>query len=61
MTPTDIERVYGALAETLDHIGAEKSELFLTKLALLFSNEIGDADTVLALIDAACLNLDAAT
>lgn len=61
MNPIDIEHVYGALAETLDKVGAEKSELFLTKLALLLSNEIGDAETVLGLVYMASINLNASS
>jgi hypothetical protein len=60
MTPTDVERVYEALAEMLDTVGAEKSELFLAKLSLLLSNELGDAEQVLSLINMASINLDAA-
>lgn len=59
MTPTDIERVYEALAQTLDQVGEDKSELFLIKLALLLSNEIGDAESVLGLVNMARMNLDA--
>lgn len=59
MISTDVERVYDALAETLDIVGAEKSELFLAKLALLLSNELDDAERVLSIIDMARINLDA--
>lgn len=61
MTPTDVERVYDVLAETLDMVGMEKSELFLAKLALLLSNELGDAERVLNLINMASINLDASS
>lgn len=60
MTPTDVEHVYDALAETLDAVGAEKSELFLAKLALLLSHEVGDRTRVITLIADAATNLDAA-
>jgi hypothetical protein len=59
MIPTDVERVYDVLAETLDIVAAEKSELFLAKLALLLSNELDDAERVLSLINVARINLDA--
>lgn len=59
MSPTEVERVYEALAETLDKVGAEKSELFLVKLALLLSNELKDTENVLSLINAASDHLDA--
>jgi hypothetical protein len=61
MTPTDVETVYDALAMKLDSVGAEKSEMFLIKLALLLSHELGDATRVVSLIDDAERNLDAAT
>ena len=57
MTPQDVEAVYEALALTLDEVPAERRELFLAKLALLLSHEIGDADRVLGLIKDASANL----
>lgn len=59
MTPTNVERVYEALAETIDEVGAEKSELYLSKLALLLAYEIGDAESVLGLIESAREHLEA--
>ena len=53
-----MERVYDALAETLDRVGTKKSELFLAQLAMLLANEIGDAGNVLRLIDMASHNLE---
>ena len=61
MNPTDVERVYDALAEVLDMVGAEKSELFLAKLALLLSKELDDVERVLSLINMASINLDASS
>lgn len=50
MTPTQpalsltgLETVYDALASAIDQAGPEKAELFLTKLALLNANALGDA------------------
>lgn len=60
MTPTQVEQVYDGLAQTLDTVGQEKSELFLAKLALLLAREIGDPGRVLGLIVDASANLDAA-
>ena len=59
MTPTDVERVYDALAEKIDAIGPAKSELFLAKLALLLAHDIDDVGRVLTLIDEASSHLDA--
>jgi len=61
MTPQQIERVYEALAEKLDAVGSEKSELFLAKLALLLSREIEDPARVIDLIHDAADNLDVAS
>jgi len=58
MTPADVETVYEALAETLDAVGADKRELFLAKLALLLSHDLGDTARVLSRIGEAAQNLD---
>ena len=48
MTPTTtltipgLETVYDALANAIDRAGADKTELFLVKLALLNANGLGD-------------------
>ncbi len=39
-----VETVYDLLATAIDTVGAEKSELFLVKLALLNANALGDAE-----------------
>lgn len=59
MTPIDVERVYEVLADHIDLVGPAKTELFLAKLALLLSNEVGDAKRVLNLIEKARAHLDA--
>jgi hypothetical protein len=41
---TDLENVYDALAVAIDQAGADKTELFLVKLALLNANALGSAD-----------------
>lgn len=48
-----LEAVYDQLASTIDAVGAEKSELFLVKLALLAANRLGDAALFSELIGAA--------
>jgi hypothetical protein len=60
MTPQDVEQVYDALALKIDAAGSARSELFLAKLALLLSHEVGQADRVLELIEEASQNLDVA-
>lgn len=49
------ERLYDALAQAIDAAGPEQESLFLTKLALLLANQIGDevvVDTALAIAQA---------
>jgi len=38
-----LEQVYDRLAAAIDEAGAARSELFLTKLALLCAHSLGDA------------------
>lgn len=59
MTPKDVETVYEALALRLDDVGAQKREIFLAKLALLLSYDIGDAEKVCQRIAEASRNIDA--
>ena len=59
MTPREVETVYEALATTLDAIGADKRELYLAKLALLLSHDIGDAARACARIEEAARNMEA--
>lgn len=40
------ERLYDALAEAIDRVGPEHEALFLTKLALLLANRLGEEDAV---------------
>ncbi len=53
----ELEKVYDALAEGIDKATPEKSELFLTKLALLLANELGDSSTVTRSIKTALRDL----
>ena len=53
MSVEELEKVWATLAEATAQIGAEKTSLFLAKLALLFANELGDAATVERLIETA--------
>jgi hypothetical protein len=49
--------VYDALATAIDQAGADKTQLFLVKLALLNANALGDAVLVQTQIDAALKDL----
>lgn len=42
LTVPGLEQVYDALAEAIDHVGPEKSELFLVKLALMNAQALTD-------------------
>lgn len=50
MNVEDLERVWAMLAGATAAVGAEKTPLFLAKLALLLANELGDAATIERLI-----------
>lgn len=57
LSVTDLEAIYDRLAEAITAAGEEKEALFLTKLALLLANQLGDREAVDAAIDEALLNL----
>jgi hypothetical protein len=42
LTIAGLESVYDALASAIDQAGADKTELFLVKLALLNANALGN-------------------
>ena len=46
MNPTELERIYEALAHKLDEVGQGDSELYLAKLVLLLAHSVGDVDVV---------------
>lgn len=52
-----LESVYDALAAAIDQAGAEKSELFLVKLALLQAQAQGDAQAFARQVQAALCDL----
>jgi hypothetical protein len=53
---SDLENLYDTLAAGIDKAQA-KSELFLTKLALLLANDVADPKRVAALCEAALIDL----
>lgn len=52
-----LETVYDTLAVAIDEAGEAKSELFLTKLALLQAQALGDADAFRQQVQAALKDL----
>ena len=57
MKHEDLENIYAALAQKIDDVGEEQSELFLAKLVLLLAHKNGDAGEVQACIDDAAASL----
>jgi len=57
LTIPGLEQVYDALATAIDTAGAEKSELFLVKLALLNAQALADPALFQTHIDAALKDL----
>jgi len=53
----DLEALWEALARAVDQAGADRSELFLAKLALLLAEALGDRAAVEAAIAAALRDL----
>lgn len=58
MQPLELEEIYEALARQIDAVPAERRELFFAKLALLLTQELGDANRALALIRSAARHLE---
>lgn len=52
-----LEAVYDWLAQAIDTAGRDKAALFLTKLALLNAQALGDTETIRRHIDSALLDL----
>jgi hypothetical protein len=52
-----LETVYDTLASAIDEAGADKSELFLVKLALLQAQALGDAELFRQQVQAALKDL----
>lgn len=42
LSTSQLETVYDTLAQAIDQAGPQHAELFLTKLCLLLSNQLGD-------------------
>ncbi|MFK5977357.1 MAG: DUF2783 domain-containing protein [Rhizobiaceae bacterium] len=59
MKHSDLEIIYEVLAQKLDDVGEENVDLYLAKLVLLLSHQIGDAAPVLEAIESAAQSLDA--
>lgn len=57
LTIPGLESVYDALANAIDRAGAQRSELFLVKLALLQAQALGDPVRFGELVETALQNL----
>lgn len=51
MTDNELDIVYTRLCKTMTELGEAHAPLFLARFALLSIDRIGDADTVLQLVD----------
>lgn len=49
----DLEAFYDLLADAIDLVPPEKTELMLTKLALLMANEVADIEKLKVLLESA--------
>ena len=49
LTLPDLEKVYDLLAEAIDAVRTDKTELLLVKLALLLAQDLGDRERFAAL------------
>jgi hypothetical protein len=58
MSFEDIESAYETLANGIDTAGAQSEALFLTRLALLLSHELGDINAFRNAIKAALAGLE---
>ncbi|MFL6812995.1 MAG: hypothetical protein ACJ8EK_03025 [Bradyrhizobium sp.] len=58
MSFEDIESAYETLAIGIDTAGAQREALFLTRLALLLSHELGDINAFRTAIKAALAGLE---
>lgn len=54
---TDLERVFQALAESLDRVPAAQRELFLCKAVLLLSDRLQQPDVAIAALASAAAGL----
>jgi hypothetical protein len=54
----DLEVFYDALAESLDAVPDDKRDLFLTKLALLLSNDVVDPEKLKRALVSARANIE---
>lgn len=52
LTWQEADRIWARLADARDEAGDEDGEAFLARLVLLLAHEVGDADRVLAAVDA---------
>lgn len=50
MSQHDLEPVYDALAEAIDAVGPEQSEIYLAKVALALAERLGNVEETLATI-----------
>lgn len=57
LTTAQLEETYDVIAEAIDTAGADRTVLFLAKLALALGNMVGDPAKVRAAVDASLRDL----
>jgi hypothetical protein len=55
-----IQQSFRAIAQALDQVGAEKSQDFLARLALILANELNDANRLAGAVQRALAAADSA-
>jgi len=56
--PDQLDHVYTEACRRMTALGADKTELFLARLALLLMKEVGDSARILDAVDAARKSLE---
>lgn len=52
-----VEQAFQVVAAALDDVGADRQSLFLARLVLILSNEVGDATIIRTAVERARANL----
>lgn len=58
LSPEELDHVYTESCRSMTALGADKTELFLARLALLLMKDVGDSARVLDAVDAARKSLE---
>lgn len=59
LNPEELDHVYTEACRSMTALGADKTELFLARLALLLMKEVGDSARILDAVEATRKSLEA--